>query len=98
MAPGLGGGRRAAADDIVDLGLAEISLMVTPSCSRAQLKTVSPTASPPLGDGTQLTSKRAFGSGTAFIIIFSAVGKKKAFLTPYFSISQKAFSGSKRPR
>jgi len=62
-----------------------ISLMVTPSCSRAHSITVTPTDSPALITERSEMSKRALGSGTAFIISFSAVGKRKELRTPYFS-------------
>jgi hypothetical protein len=75
-----------------------ISFTVTPSASLLQPQTASPTVSPALMIERSARSYFSAGCGTAFIIIFSAVGKRKLLLTPYFSISQKAFSGSKRPR
>jgi len=73
-------------------------LIVTASASCAQAKTVLPTASPALITLRRARSKRARGSGTAFIIIFSAVGNRKLLRTRYLAISASARSGSKRPR
>jgi hypothetical protein len=46
---------------------------------------------------SSLSRKRRRGSGTAFIIAFSAVGNRKVCVTPCRSISSYAFSGAKRP-
>ena len=63
-----------------------ISLMVTPSCSRAHSITVAPTASPALMIDLRFSRYFFPGSGTAFIISLSAVGKRNEFRMPYFSI------------
>jgi hypothetical protein len=59
-----------------------ISLMVTPSCSRAQSSTVTPTLSPALITERRSSAYLFLGSGTAFIISLSAVGKRKELRTP----------------
>src|SRR6266705_3365386 len=69
-----------------------------PSASRLHSNTASPTDSPALMMERSESSWRFLGCGTVFIIILSAVGKRKVLRTPYFCISQKDFSGSKRPR
>src|SRR5260221_14732024 len=75
-----------------------MSLTVTPSASRAHSNTVSPNDSPALMTEGSETWSRLRGWGPAFIIILSAVGKRKLLRTPYFCITQNDFYGSKRPR
>jgi hypothetical protein len=64
-----------------------ISLIVTPSCSRAHSNTVTPTDSPALMTERSRIENFFLGSGTAFIMSFNAVGKRKEFRIPYFSRS-----------
>ena len=73
-----------------------MAVAITPRASRHHAKTASPTASPALMMARSESEKRSRGAGTAFIIAFSAVGKRKVWVTRWRSITSNASSGAKR--